>query len=471
MKKLFIFWIFSFLINLASAIPTIYALHINGINTTKPEAYQNLDKLREAANIDASTSLLKWDVIYNPTDTINDNSKYLTNLEDVMLQKYGEALQMGMNDAIQLYMFATGLDYPVGSAEFNNLTTQISNDIKEHFLGKNFDTIVNEFHNQVPPELAPALKALAGHETKDYGKFNNYVLLIPHSQGNLYANELYDYLTTEEHYNIAQIQIFGIATPASQLKGAELLNYYITLEEENPNITKIFEYPIHPYVTSKLDWVINLLSVMPNIPKPLPANMTIPWGHDLVSTYLADEKSRHEIAKSINYIIASFVNILIPSPNNSLPTANMSIQIIKNRGRDSIVDSNNQYVCSGTDCPKNNGYYKNNIFTQNSMYLGYYFFDDYTGYKILLSDSQQNRGMFINFLPHDVLRYINGEHAGICKSNIHDINPKPFLCAIKDHVDSIADNGVEEEIEICNIIKFQNLTDYLVGDKCVVGSF
>lgn len=153
-----------------------------------------------------------------------------------MFQKMGEAMELTTDDLVQTYMLMNNLNYQPNSPEYNSLANELGNNIKDEFLRRNFDEIVDRFLIQAQPELESALTALAGHTTLDYSRTKNHVLLIPHSQGNLYANNLYDYLTTIEHYNPHQIQIFGIATPGSQLKGNQILSTFINLINQNPHL-------------------------------------------------------------------------------------------------------------------------------------------------------------------------------------------------------------------------------------------
>ncbi len=53
----------------AGNLPTIYLLHINGIDTSYQEAYNNLIALRaNSPNQNTpNTDMTEWDLVYNPT--------------------------------------------------------------------------------------------------------------------------------------------------------------------------------------------------------------------------------------------------------------------------------------------------------------------------------------------------------------------------------------------------------------------
>lgn len=67
--------------------PHLYALHINGINTTRMEARINYEALEKAAQVDSN--MVYFNLIWNPTG--DDAGKNLfTNLNDVIRQKAQE---------------------------------------------------------------------------------------------------------------------------------------------------------------------------------------------------------------------------------------------------------------------------------------------------------------------------------------------------------------------------------------------
>lgn len=181
--------------------------------------------------------------------------------------------------------------------------------------GFNTSFIVDEFHQKVPYKFASVMKLLADGNVKasngDYSKSNDGVVLIPHSQGNLYANTLFMYLTSEK-INIEHIAIFGIASPADKnytlrwiAYGRGYLNKYLG------------DYPIEPYVTSCTDSVIDTLRVSnPVIIETLryifsfgyvPFNgvascnaVTGSIGHNLIDYYLKDPELKKRVILGVN---------------------------------------------------------------------------------------------------------------------------------------------------------------------------
>ena len=128
--------------------------------------------------------------------------------------------------------------------------------------------------------------------------------MIPHSQGNLYANQLYDYVSRTSVIPADHVAIYGIATPSSKVNGL------INPRARHPNDQ------FH-YITADTDAVINSLrlfaATQPLTDQPLPANTHMEYCkdyvcHDLIEAYLADNMVGNEIRKQINlfFLIISY---------------------------------------------------------------------------------------------------------------------------------------------------------------------
>src|SRR3989338_5664894 len=112
------------------------------------------------------------------------------------------------------------------------------------------------------------------------------ILLVGHSQGTFYTNEIYDYLITHGASK-ESIGVYNVATPASSIGG------YENVPDKGT------------YLTSSNDKVINLvrnLAFKANAKQPLPANADIaltaketadPFGgHSFSGVYLANDSIR-----------------------------------------------------------------------------------------------------------------------------------------------------------------------------------
>lgn len=325
---------FTNLKNAIEPLPHLYALHINGIGTTREEAYKNLENLKMVSNLQSGRNYLIWDVVYNPTAKVTytdkgveSNRMFFTNVYDVIHQKNNE---LSLNNMMTLDNYVHGLlngqsyDTDVYELLKEYATPDYASLIKQ-YSGKNIDTVIDNFHQKVPVQFAGVLNRIS----KEYGATMNYkkepiaILLLPHSQGNLYANELYQYLTKVENVAENHIAIFGVASPAEKNLGDWAS--FPDIEDAKTLRAKLPQLPVG-YVTSCSDGVINLLRVGETIRSILlPFNVILPGSvqiptiaacnangksdggdklhHSLVDYYLndANSKLRDRIVQNINY--------------------------------------------------------------------------------------------------------------------------------------------------------------------------
>jgi len=284
------------IVNIVVANPSVaklHLLHINGLNTTKLKAENNLAKYQQVVTITKPTYM--WDVIYNPTQS-GDEWDWVANIKgfiDVCLQKwFGNEELPTLDEITQQKMKAQGVDYSVGSDDYNKFQNNLVTDYQKLLLdngGKNMDTIIDEFHNKVPIQYANVLSLISGNGQVDYSKSREYIILLPHSQGNIYANNLYTYLTQTEHFDSSRITIFGFASPAKAELGQMTCNSYLL-----------------NYVTSKNDGVIALSRLFFGENDVLPSNIIIPKteidtsGHGLKENYLSESSSTWRLNAYIN---------------------------------------------------------------------------------------------------------------------------------------------------------------------------
>lgn len=107
-------------------------------------------------------------------------------------------------------------------------------------------------------------------------KYGHRVLLVSHSQGNLFANRVHEKITPSQYQNyFANLQV---ASPSSEVKASK-----------------------GDYVTGFIDPVINPIpgSMSSN------ANLDFPGGHKFVEAYLASEDSLIKITTKIKQLLAS----------------------------------------------------------------------------------------------------------------------------------------------------------------------
>lgn len=279
-------------------LPTMYVLHINGINTVPREARVNLDNLERNSQMSSTGKYLKWNVVYNPTadekttsSTIAAGVNLLDNIIDVGLQKNNELSlkNISKEQYVNAYIIANKLNKNMNKAEYKQLQSQLMPHYQaliKKYGGNNTDAAINEFHKKAPPQFLGVLQLLDEGNNGiqyDYSHTPSSVLLIPHSQGNLYANSLYKYLTGTENFNPKHIAIFGIASPAGSNFGDWPIN-----DKDDSSFNQNDSYymikdslstPATSYVTSCSDIVINTLRTTDPSNQPLFQVLNYIWPH------------------------------------------------------------------------------------------------------------------------------------------------------------------------------------------------
>ena len=283
--------VFLFSVSFAD-IPKLHLLHINGLNTTKDKSSSNLYSYQKFAKVSPNAL---WDVIYNPTQSGSEWSwtAGLKGFWDIITQKWFEHETLpSLDEFTQQAMKAQGKDYPAGSEQYKKFQTSLIGQLQDLMLddgGKNMGTVVDEFHNSVPPQYASVVSLLNPPESADYSNTRDYVILLPHSQGNIYANNLYNYLTQTEHFDNTRISIFGYASPAKIEQGQMMCNASVS-----------------NYITSTNDGIIALSRLAFGDANVLSNNITIQknesenWGHGLSEIYLSDTNSINKLNNFIN---------------------------------------------------------------------------------------------------------------------------------------------------------------------------
>jgi len=315
---------------LSNLIPRVFIFHINGVNTKFEEALDNLNNLKAVANI--KSNIIKWDLLYNETHGL-----LISDLWDVMKMKKHEGKNLTIHDYMLTYMKRNNLDYPTNSKEYNELKDRIKmkyiDDLDDN--GRNFPQLIFELSDKTFHEIV-AQRA--------------YILLLPHSQGNLYANQLWKYFVNhpDKFYQIpkSHIAIFGIASPTDHMEG--------TVK------------PIPPtnqvsYYTADNDYVINSLSILtsliPQTNPAMPGNMHLNncedfLCHRLIDSYLTDEQSRQLISTKINsFIITLKKNLLEEQLGENFDAINAMFWIDRKFSSESTLRGmNGESICVNGKC-------------------------------------------------------------------------------------------------------------------------
>lgn len=280
--------------------PNLFIFHINGINTTRNEALVNLRMLHDTAKI--RSNVITWNVLYNAT-----HGKISRDLFDVFIQKKEENKELTIDDYVILFMKVYDLSYPVGSKEFELIKDIIKDKYLQDmgFVGYNLENIFNDYE-QITNLTNSMVELIKCHENSD----KNIVLLIPHSQGTLYANSLRNYLVDTRNISKNNIGIYAIANPADKIESTVYpeTNYYVG-DPPDEGVQ---------YITADNDFVINSLRVFSNFSpvtnQPMSANIHLTecqdhkLCHSLTNAYLLDKHVALAISKKINLFIMSLAH-------------------------------------------------------------------------------------------------------------------------------------------------------------------
>jgi hypothetical protein len=294
MKKFLLTLIAIFIFCNGFASSKIFVFHINGVNTTLKDALENAKKLEETANV--SSNMLSngghFDLLYNKEDE-SAFCSVCSQLADVFKQKAQEHKDVTVDDYVVAYMKAYNLHYESDSGDYFILKQGIKDDyLKDSaFVGANLEDIYNQFQSKIQQDIKFKYVKEFLTNSMESGTGQPFVLLLPHSQGNLYANELYDYSTQTLFLSADHINIFGIASPASKISGVDMPTSFF-------------------YITADNDFVINGLRVFCSIPpftlSPLDSNTHLDecndddLCHSLTDAYLVDKNSNQEIKDTLN---------------------------------------------------------------------------------------------------------------------------------------------------------------------------
>jgi hypothetical protein len=249
--------------------------HINGIQTTETEANDNRAGLSNAYGNSHNEHLIAYRLAYNPTQGA------LLDLVDVFAQKLNE--YPGATFAMIVRAFLGRVRNPLPET----LADELQRILIERIRGTGYVSLNDA-------DLARVVDRIRS-QRMDGAK----TLLVPHSQGNLYANSAYAVLTQAAANPVPakSLAIVGVASPAAFVAGTN-----------------------GRYVTSRQDLVIfglrKLLgngSVLPgNVTQPL--TLDDPLGHNFQAIYLRpNTNARTKLLSDI----AQVFDALRTSPDNT----------------------------------------------------------------------------------------------------------------------------------------------------------
>jgi hypothetical protein len=243
-------------------------VHVNGINTIEGDATTNASALSYRLNRPV-------EIAYNRT------GGKLADIWETIRQKIAE-----FPDLTEAELAQIAQDYSVERGE----TREFQKAIKKARFEK-AKALGNV--SLADPSMTEIRNAIDG-----FTPGNPPLVLLPHSQGNLYTQGVYNHLIQTKKYDPANVGVFGIASPGDYIPGAN-----------------------GQYVTSRQDNVISLLRLF--FWNVLPGNVTISsnandWmGHNLIEIYL---NASLEALSMIQSGVKALASTFVPHSNESKAT-------------------------------------------------------------------------------------------------------------------------------------------------------
>lgn len=160
--------------------------HVNGVATDEADAFANLEELRLALGKQLGGLRVRYDLSYNYT-------------HHVILDLLQAATQLGLQFTSKVMQWMSGAP---------EIPDWLANILKRALQGA-YPLVASELNDHVD-------------KYRDALWQGRRVLLVAHSQGNLYANQAYEVLR-HRHPELLQggsVGMYGVATPASNVLGA-----------------------------------------------------------------------------------------------------------------------------------------------------------------------------------------------------------------------------------------------------------
>lgn len=249
--------------------------YINGINSTYQRSALSLMKLEEMVGFTVNGQTISYEQYYNPTDGL---------LQDLIEVAKQELAADGIAGRLEI-MWAILMGN-------NGLVDSIINELRG--LIPDIAQKIDRLRQLIYTKLGTAVSSIGPNPTPVVNKFvqatnvhvteKKKILLVAHSQGNFFANAVYEQV--QPTLTTASLGVVDIATPTTTVHG--------------------------PYTTSDNDIVINAARLLNSA---LPANISVPFtltdvlGHGFDQIYLnpgyaAKAKISADIQSTLNSLVA-----------------------------------------------------------------------------------------------------------------------------------------------------------------------
>ena len=475
MRKIFVMLVMVFSVGLSFASQKIFIFHINGIDTNIVDARRNAEALDSTigvqSNIIANNG--RVDLLYNKINESATSNLY-NQLKDVFRQKAIEKKDITIDDFVVAYLKANGLDYKIGTPDYDIVKAGIKDDYlkDKSFIGNNLDDIYNQFRDKTKQiALYKNVLSYLNVESGNSGNDKPYVLLIPHSQGNLYANELYEYATSTGNIPEDHLAIYGIANPASKMNGVI-----------NPTQNMLGcgnDSDLMHYTTAVNDFIINGLSFFSSIPpitnSPMAGNIHLNTCndfnicHSLINAYLADSNVAMQIKKQINLFLISLKNAIIRNEN----TRFIYFDVAKYGAGQyvQLFSPTKKQLCDKNGCDGNYFSYLNTSYENYDMFNLYFIaFKDKlgSGEYLSLSPVGSSNEIFSNIFVGNHIT--SGEYFVFycdtdakCKSSVVTVNP-----VLIDMINYMSLSGVSPSKDFSNMMPELYINGQFILNKVLI---
>ncbi|MCU0952532.1 MAG: hypothetical protein MUC68_16120 [Burkholderiaceae bacterium] len=266
-------------------------VHINGIRTTQEQAERNVIALRDGYGSRFRSSQLSYHLGYNPTGGL------LPDLAQVLAQKQAEFPGATIVQMLRYLLVGVGGSLP--SALVNQLATYWAGWVNGN--GSSYNT----YSDGALWQLVETVRAHAMPDRR--------VLLVPHSQGNLYANRVVEIITSEpapgwwRPVPEKSIGIVGVATPAAYVAG-QRSSHKLHLTSSNDLIINGLRNGAPPLTGPQV-------VLMPNIDIAL--STADPTGHGFRETYLGTDAGSAAVLGAMHAVLSALLSN-VPSSETAL---------------------------------------------------------------------------------------------------------------------------------------------------------
>jgi hypothetical protein len=230
-------------------------IHINGIQTTRAEAIDNMKQLRARYGPTYAGQPITYDYAYN------NKSGFFASLAEVYFQKDVES-----DPTLSL-----AVAYAILGDTSKIVDPTLQAQIQETY-------VASVAGNSTAAAVVGKVQTISD-KVNAYLSAGNAVVLVPHSQGCLYANSVFQKITGGTSPN-GQLKVAAVASPADSVSGDPKNSSYVTAKEDLViNVTLRAKGFFSGWTV--LPWTVEALSNGQALPDGL--------GHSFIQLYLSNE--------------------------------------------------------------------------------------------------------------------------------------------------------------------------------------